>query len=82
VSSDPAKRLARRFIAESSFFKPGDPVLFGKYKNKKGVVVKLFEDAAGHPLIEIEPVPKGRKKNVVMGLYKLWHALPAVRTSP
>lgn len=64
-----------------NFFKPGDPVLFGKYKNKRGVVVRLFEDVVGHPMIEIEPTPKGRKKNVVMGLYKLWHALPKVEVS-
>lgn len=68
-----AARVAARFAADTGFFKPGDPVLFGKYKNKRGIIVRVFEDEKGHPSIEIEPVPKGRKKNKTMGLYKIWH---------
>jgi hypothetical protein len=69
-----AARVLARFAAKTDYFKPGDHVFYGKYKNKKGIVVRVFEDEKGHPSIEIEPYPKGRKKNVVMGLYKLWHA--------
>jgi hypothetical protein len=65
--------VAARFAAQTNFFKPGDPVLYGKYKNQHGIVKRLFEDERGHPMIEIEPVPKGRKKNKEMGLYKMWH---------
>lgn len=53
-------------------FNIGDDVLIGKYKNKKGKVVAFGEDEKGNPTIEIEPTPKGRKKNVTMGLYKVW----------
>jgi hypothetical protein len=75
IVSDPAlvARVAARFAAADGFFSVGDPILFGKYKNKRGIVVRIFEDEKGHPSIEIEPVPKGRKKNKVMGLYKIWH---------
>jgi hypothetical protein len=66
-------RVAARFAAKTDFFKPGDHVFFGKYKNKRGIIVRVFDDEKGHPSIEIEPVPKGRKKNKIMGLYKIWH---------
>lgn len=61
-----------REVAYSGLFKKGDHVLFGKYKNKKGKIVDLYQDDKGHPTLEIEPIPKGRKKNVTMGLYKVW----------
>lgn len=35
--------------------------------------MRVFHDEKGHPSIEIQPVPQGRKKNKVMGLYKIWH---------
>lgn len=65
-------RQVIREAAYSGIFKKGDQVLFGKYKNKKGKIVDVYLDDKGHPTIEIEPVPKGRKKNVTMGLYKVW----------
>jgi hypothetical protein len=68
-----APRVATRHILAQGEFKVGDPVLFGKYKNKRGVIVRVFDDAKGHPTLEIEPVPKGRKKNKEIGLYKIWH---------
>jgi hypothetical protein len=58
--------------AYSGIFKKGDQVLFGKYKNKKGKIIDIYLDDKGHATIEIEPMPKGRKKNVTMGLYKVW----------
>ncbi len=58
----------------AGFFNVDDPVTYGKYKNKKGIIRRLFLDEKGHPSVEIEPVPKGRKKNKVFGLYKIWHA--------
>jgi hypothetical protein len=58
----------------TSYFKIGDTVLYGKYKNKKGKVVGFGEDEKGNPTMEIEPMPKGRKKNVTLGLYRMWKA--------
>jgi hypothetical protein len=61
-----------REAAYAGMFKKGDHVFFGKYKNKKGKIVAVYLDDKGHPTIDIEPVPKGRKKTVTMGLYKVW----------
>lgn len=52
----------------------GDRILYGKYKNKVGILVAFGKDRWGNPTIEIEPVPKGRKQNKVIGLYKVWRA--------
>lgn len=65
-------RQVIREAAYAGMFSKGDHVLFGKYKNKKGKIVDLYLDDKGHPTIEIEPIPKGRKKIVTMGLYKVW----------
>jgi len=65
------KRLIRE-AAYAGMFAKGDHVLFGKYKNKKGKIADIYMDDKGHPVIDIEPIPKGRKKNVTMGLYKIW----------
>ncbi len=59
--------------ASTGYFKPGDEVLFGKYKNKRGKILRFFVDERGVPMMEIEPIPKGRKKNRLMGLYNVWH---------
>ena len=58
----------------TDYFKIGDTVLMGKFKNVKGKVVAFGEDEKGHPTIEIEPIPKGRKKNKVIGLFRVWRA--------
>ena len=55
-------------------FEVGDDVLHGKYKNKKAKIKKIFKDDKDHVAVELEPDPKGRKKNVEMGLYKVWPA--------
>ena len=65
-------RQVIREAAYAGMFSKGDHVLFGKYKNKKGKIVDMYLDDKGHPTIEIEPIPKGRKKIVTMGLYKVW----------
>ena len=61
-------------LAESAYFKIGDVVLTGKYKNKRGVIVGFGEDKWGNPTVEVEPTPKGRKQNRVFGLYRIWRA--------
>lgn len=50
----------------------GDLVLYGKYKNHVGKIVAFGQDQYGNPTVEIEPVPKGRKQNKVIGLFKIW----------
>lgn len=55
----------------ASYFSPGDVVLYGKYKNKKGRIVKFDTDEKGDPTVEIEPVPKGRKQNKILKLFKI-----------
>lgn len=56
-----------------AYFNPGDLVLFGKYKNHKGRIIKIYLDERGHPRVEIEPIPKGRKKPKDLGLFTIWH---------
>ena len=46
----------------------------GKYKNARGMIIDFGEDKWGNPTIEVEPIPKGRKKNKVIGLFKIWRA--------
>ena len=61
-------------LAKSAYFKLGDVVLMGKYKNKRGTIVGFGEDKWGNPTVEIEPTPKGRKQTKTLGLYKIWRA--------
>lgn len=63
------------------YFNVDDLVTFGKFQNKPGRIVRLFKDERGIPMIEIEPVPKGRKQNRVMSLYRVRHADPAKRVA-
>jgi hypothetical protein len=66
-----------REIAEAlakPYFEIGDVVLMGKYKNKRGAIVGFGEDQWGNPTVEVEPIPKGRKQNRIIGLYKIWRA--------
>jgi hypothetical protein len=65
-----ANRVASRFLL-ASYFNVGDYISFGKFKNKRGKVVKMYLDLRGIPYIEIQPIPKGRKKNRVLGLYTI-----------
>jgi hypothetical protein len=46
-----------------------------------GKIVKLWVDARGIPMIEIEPVPKGRKKNRSMSLYRIRHLKATTRVA-
>ena len=59
------------------YFNVGDEILFGKWKNKRGVIVALDIDERGVPIVVIEPRSnaKGRKKNVEIGLYKIWRSV-------
>lgn len=70
------RRVATRYLIARDFFEIGDPILFGKYKNKKGVIVGWGKDHKGNPTVLIDPVPKGRKQTKEMGLFTLWHNPP------
>lgn len=65
-------RIAARYV-RAAFFNVGDIILYGKYKNKKGKIIAFSENEKGQPLVEIEPIPKGRKQNKIMGLFKIWN---------
>lgn len=58
---------------KAAYFNVGDPILYGKFQNKPGTIVRIWADDRGVPMIEIEPTPKGRKKNRVMGLFRIRH---------
>lgn len=64
-------RVAARYL-QAAYFNVGDVILYGKYKNHVGKIVGFGEDQWGNPTIEVEPIPKGRKQNKVMGLFKVW----------
>lgn len=53
-------------------FDVGDEVLWGKYKNKVGKIVRFGRNHKGQLTVEIEPIPKGRKHNKELGLFKIW----------
>lgn len=69
-----AYRVASRFKEAATYFSVGDKLLYGKYKNKVGILKAFGVDKWGNPTIEVEPVPKGRKQNKIFGLYKVWRA--------
>lgn len=83
IATDDAviEKLAATFLKNAGYFSPGDLVLFGKYKNKKAIIRSISVDDRGVPVVEIEPVPKGRKQNKVLGLFNIWHADPEKRKS-
>ncbi|MBA3396770.1 MAG: hypothetical protein H0T89_29335 [Deltaproteobacteria bacterium] len=68
------RALPKRAVRVTAYFKVGDVVLMGKYKNVRGVIVGFGEDQWGNPTVEIEPTPKGRKQNKTIGLFKIWRA--------
>ena len=61
-------------VGREHYFEVGDLILYGKYKNKKGVIRAFSHDAKGNPTVEIEPFPKGRKQNKVFGLFLILRA--------
>lgn len=49
-----------------------DSVLYGKYKNKPGKITGFGQDPkSGDPTVTIEPVPKGRKQDKEIKLFKI-----------
>jgi hypothetical protein len=90
ISVGQLKTLLRRLVEkkegpDAGPFSVGDLVFTGKYKNSKGKIKKIFNDEKDHVAVEVEPDPKGRKKNKEISLYKIWprdeKSDPAVKPS-
>jgi len=69
-----ATRVASRIVEAASYLQVNDIVLYGKYKNHHGKIIGFSTDKWGNPTILIDPIPKGRKKTVELGLYRVWRA--------
>ena len=68
-----AKRVAARWLMAKSFtLNEGDPVLYGKYKNKKGIIRGFDKDPKGNPIVLVDPLPKGRKQTKAIQLFRIW----------
>jgi len=76
-----ALRVAARHLAADAYFEVGEEVLYGKFKNRRGRVVRIFDDERGVPSVEIEPIPKGRRQNRMVGLYGIWKLPEARKTA-
>ena len=75
MPTESVRRVASRFAAaRRAYLELGDIVLYGKYKNHRGILRAFGSDKWGNPTITIEPVPKGRKQDKVIGLFKVWRA--------
>jgi len=74
MASTLTNRVATRFLRAS--FKPGDYILFGRFRNKPAKIIRVFNDERGIPYIEVQPIPKGRKSNRIFGLYTIRKMTP------
>jgi len=66
--------VAYRYLQGKSFtLNVGDPILYGKYKNKKGVITGFKTGPKGDPIVVIEQVPNesGRKQPKELKLFKI-----------
>jgi DNA topoisomerase IB len=66
-------RVARQAVAKSFKLDVGMPVLYGKYKNKKGIIKSFKTGPKGDPIVVIEQVPNesGRKQDKELKLFKI-----------
>ena len=69
-----AKRVAARYLAKTYNLQEGTPILYGKYKNKRGIIKEFKTDSKGNPTVVIEPMPKGRKQEKELQLFRIWKA--------
>ena len=59
-------------IAKTFTFNEGDPVFYGKWKNKPGKIKDFKRDErSGDPIVVIEPDPKGQKDDKEVKLLKI-----------
>jgi len=66
-------RVAAQHLAKTFTLNVGDPVLYGKYKNKKGIIKEFKTGPKGDPIVVIEQVPNptGRKQPKELKLFKI-----------
>jgi len=64
-------RCYRETQAKTFKIEVGDPIWYGKYKNKKGIVKGFKGNDKGDTIVVIEPDPKGRKQNKELKLFKI-----------
>jgi hypothetical protein len=69
----PVMRVARRYLAKKFEVNIGDPILYGKYLNKKGIVKEFKTGPKGDPIVVIEqiPNPTGRKQPKELKLFRV-----------
>ena len=73
IVSKSRKKRAWDKAAKAFNLNVGDPVLYGKYKNKRGVIVGFGEDEKKNPLVYVDPVPKGQKHTKAIQLFRIWY---------
>ena len=61
-----ARKVAARYVVAKGYLNVNDVVLYGRWKNHKGRIVSFGSDKYGNPIMEVEPIPKGRKQNKIM----------------
>jgi len=68
-----AVRVAQRHQAKNFKLNVGDPILYGKYKNKKGLIKGFKTGPKGDPIVIVEQVPNdsGRKQDKELKLFKI-----------
>lgn len=64
-----------------NYFDIGDLIVYGKWKNLRGRIVAFGTNDKGFPAIEVEPIPKGRKANKIIELFRIRKAEPAERVA-
>ena len=68
-----SQKVAIRYLEAKGFnLDIGQPIWFGKYKNKAGIIKGFSTDKKGNPTIIVEPSPRGRKKNKTIQLFRVW----------
>jgi hypothetical protein len=68
------ERIAARYLLAKGYLNVNDVILYGRWKNHKGRIISFGSDKYGNPIMEVEPVPKGRKQNKIMNVYHVWRA--------
>ena len=64
--------MSTRRSAETFDVPLGAHVFYGKYKNKKGKIIAFKRDEKGNAIVVVEPIPKGRKHNKEIQLFRIW----------
>lgn len=69
-----AARVAERFLEGKTYtLNIGDPIFYGKYKNKRGIIREFKTNEKGDPIVVIDQVPNptGRKQPKELKLFRI-----------